>query len=201
MTRSAPAAPLLAALLGGVLLAGCTVRPPTGPTVLALPPDGKDLARFQEEEAGCRNYASDQTGISPTAGANRSVAGSAAVGTVLGTAAGALLGAAGGAAGVGAAIGAGTGLLGGSAVGANNARASSASLQARYDQSYAQCLASTGNQVQTAGVYGMPAAAPYAPSPYYGGYYGPALGSFYGPGYYRPGVSVGVGVGTGWGFW
>ena len=195
MNRSA-----LAALLGGFLLAGCTVRPPTGPTILAVPPEGKDLAQFQREEANCRDYAAGQTGVTPAQGANQSAAGSAALGTVLGAAAGALLGAAGGSAGTGAAIGAGTGLLGGSAVGAGTAQTSAYSLQSRYDMSYAQCLASTGNKVQTAMGYGAaPYSAPYPPvgpaySPYYGGLYGPG---FYGPGFYRPGLSLGFGVGSG----
>ena len=73
------------------------MRPPTGPTVLAVPPEGKALAQFQQEEANCRNYAFNQIGISPAEGANRSAAGSAVAGTALGAAAGALLGAAGGA--------------------------------------------------------------------------------------------------------
>ena len=76
--------PALAALLGGFLLAGCAVRPPTGPTILAVPPEGKDLARFQQEEANCRNYAFDQIGITPAQGANQSAAGSAVLGTALG---------------------------------------------------------------------------------------------------------------------
>ncbi|GAA0572668.1 hypothetical protein GCM10009416_09160 [Craurococcus roseus] len=190
--------PALAALLGGFLLAGCAVRPPTGPTVLAIPPEGKNLAQFQQEEAGCRNYAFNQIGISPAQGANQSAAGSAVAGTALGAAAGALLGAAGGSPGTGAAIGAGTGLLAGSAVGANNAQVSGYSLQARYDQAYTQCLASTGNQVQTAAAYGTPYGAPYPyyPAyPYYGPYYSPYVGGFYGPGFYRPGVSLGFGFG------
>jgi outer membrane lipoprotein SlyB len=192
--------PALAALLGGLLLAGCAVRPPTGPTVLAVPPEGKNLTQFQQEEANCRNYAFNQIGISPAEGANKSAVGSAVAGTALGTVAGALLGAAGGSAGAGAAIGAGTGLLAGSAIGANNAQVSSYSLQGRYDQAYAQCLASTGNQVQTATAYAAPYAAPYSyyPAyPYYGygPYYGPYVGGFYGPGFWRPGVSLGFGFG------
>ena len=121
--------PALAALLGGFLLAGCAVRPPTGPTILAIPPEGKNLAQFQQEEAGCRNYAFNQIGITPAQGANQAAVGSAVAGTAIGAAAGALLGAAGGAAGAGAAIGAGTGLLAGSAIGANNAQASGYALQ------------------------------------------------------------------------
>ena len=187
--------PALATLLGGILLAGCAVRPPTGPTVLAIPPEGKNLAQFQQEEANCRNYAFNQIGISPAQGANQSVAGSAVVGTALGTAAGALLGAAGGSPGTGAAIGAGTGLLAGSAVGANNAQTSGYSLQARYDQSYAQCLASTGNQVQTATAYASPYGAPYGYYPAYPAY--PYYGGYYGPGFFGPSVGLGLGFGVG----
>lgn len=196
------------ALLGGLLLtAGCAVRPPTGPTVLAVPPEGKDLAQFQKEEVGCRNYAADQIGVTPAQGANQSAVGSAAIGTLLGAAAGALLGAAGGSPGTGAAIGAGTGLLGGSAVGAGTAQTSAYSLQSRYDMAYTQCLASTGNNVQTAGggFAPPPPAAPYAsaypPAPYYGPGVSPYYGGLYGPGFYRPGLSLGFGVGSGWGYW
>ncbi len=184
--------PALAALLGGFLLAGCTVRPPTGPTVLAVPPEGKNLTQFQQEEANCRNYAFNQIGVSPAQGANQAVAGSAVAGTALGTAAGALLGAAAGSPGTGAAVGAGTGLLAGSAVGANNAQVSSAGLQARYDQAYTQCLASTGNQVHASFSY----ASPYYPSyPYYSPYFG----GFYGPGFYGPSIGLGLGFGVGYG--
>ena len=66
--------PALVALLGGSLLAGCAVRQPTGPTVLAVPPEGKNLAQFQQEEANCRNYAFSQIGISPAQGANQAAA-------------------------------------------------------------------------------------------------------------------------------
>jgi len=189
--------PALAALLGGFLLAGCVVRPPTGPTILAIPSEGKNLAQFQQEEAGCRNYAFNQIGITPAQGANQAQVGSAVAGTAIGAAAGALLGAAGGAAGTGAAIGAGTGLLAGSAIGANNAQASGYSLQSRYDMAYAQCLASTGNQVQTAAAYAAPYGY-YPAYPYWGRpYYGPYYGGYYGPGFWGPSVGFGLGVGIG----
>lgn len=173
----------LAALLGGVLLAGCAVIPPTGPTALSLPPAGKPLAQFQQEDAGCRNYAFNQIGVAPAQAANQSVAGGAVAGTAIGAATGALLGAAGGSAGAGAAVGAGAGLLAGSAIGAGQARTSSYALQARYDQAYVQCMASAGNGVQLATV------APYAP--YHRGY--PYYG--YGPGFFGPSVSLGFGFG------
>jgi Glycine-zipper domain len=187
MTRST-----LATVAGGFLLAGCAVRPPTGPTVLAVPPEGKALSQFQQEEANCRNYAFNQIGLTPTQAGNQSLAGSAVVGTALGTAAGALLGAAGGSAGTGAAVGAGTGLLAGSAIGASNAQTSSHGLQARYDLAYTQCLASTGNNVQTVGIYGSPYGAPYGYYPAYPAYpYYP----YYGRGFYGPGLSLGFGFG------
>jgi len=140
----------LAAMMGGFLAAGCAARPPTGPTVLAVPPEGKALSQFQQEEANCRNHAFNQIGISPAEGANRS------------------------------------------AVGANNAQTSSRGLQARYDMAYTQCLASTGNKVQTAAAY----ASPYG---YYGGYpyHSPYYGGYYGPGFYGPGLSLGLGLGFG----
>jgi outer membrane lipoprotein SlyB len=182
--------------LGAVLALGaCTVAPPTGPSILALPPEGKSLAQFQQEDVSCRDYAQAALGpVSPQQGAIQSGVGSAAVGTVLGAAAGALVGSAVGSVGAGAAIGAGAGLLTGSAVGLNTASASSYSLQARYDGAYAQCIASTGNRVEAAppvvayaAPYG-PYVAPYGPyyAPYYygGPAYGPAVSfGFYGGGY------------------
>jgi hypothetical protein len=187
--------PALAALLGGFLLVGCAARPPTGPTVLAVPPEGKDLAQFQGEEANCRNYAFNQIGVGgPTTGADPAI-GSAVGGTVLGAAAGTLLGAAAGSPGAGAAVGAGAGLLTGSAAGANNAQTTSYGLQLRYDQAYAQCLASTGNQVQTAAAFASPYY--YPAHPYYGGFYGPYAGGFYGPGFFGPRLGFGLGIGIG----
>src|SRR4051812_43872628 len=73
-------------------LGSCTAAPPTGPAVLALPPEGKDLARFQQEDGSCRQYASAQIGYgSPAQAATQSAVGSAAVGTAVGVGAGALL--------------------------------------------------------------------------------------------------------------
>lgn len=53
--------PLIA--LGVTLALGaCAAAPPAGPAVLALPPEGKDLARFQQEDGSCRRHAAAQTG-------------------------------------------------------------------------------------------------------------------------------------------
>ncbi|WP_135467974.1 glycine zipper family protein [Crenalkalicoccus roseus] len=190
----------IAALLALAGLSACAVAPPAGPTVLAMPPAGKDLGRFQQEDFGCRNYAMAVIGgASPAQAANQAAIGSAAVGAGLGAAAGALLGAAGGAAGTGAAVGAGAGLLAGSAIGAGTAQASGHALQQAYDAAYAQCMAASGNQV-TAGVAPLPA-VPYGHAvpawPY--GYYQPYPS--YHPGYYAgPSVSLGFGVYRGWGY-
>ena len=122
-------------------LCGCAVAPPTGPSVMALPPTGKSLAVFQQDDAQCRNYASSSIGhaeLGPAA--TQAAVGSAAIGTAVGAAAGAAIGAAAGGAGAGAAIGGATGLLGGLAVGANNAAASGYTLQQQYDIGYTQCI-------------------------------------------------------------
>lgn len=172
---------VLPAGLIALALTGCAVIPPTGPSVVALPPNGKPLGEFQKEDYACRDYAfrSENAG-QPAQGALQSGLGSSAIGTVGGAAAGALLGAAAGNAGVGAAIGAGAGLLLGSAVGANNAQATSAGLQARYDAAYSQCMASKGNRITQPAVYATTpvyAAPPvvYAPPPVVYGY-PPAFG-------------------------
>jgi len=148
-----------------LLAAGCAVAPPTGPTVMALPAQGKTFAQFQADDGTCRQYASLQTGgMSPAEAASTSGVNSAAVGTLLGAAAGALLGAAGGNAGVGAAIGAGSGLAIGGLAGTGAAQASGAGLQQRYNMSYLQCMAANGESVPTLQNY---------PRGYYGYYYAP----------------------------
>ncbi len=182
------------ALLVPFALGACSVAPPAGPSVLALPAKGKDLAAFQADDMNCRNYAQAQLGgTTPADAATQSAVGSAVLGTGLGAAAGALIGSAGGAMGAGAAIGAGAGLLAGSAIGAGNAQASGANLQQRYDMAYTQCIASTGNSVQAAPapavvgypapVYAYPAPAYGYPYPYAYPYYGPGVGFGYYGGY------------------
>src|SRR5260221_12858614 len=100
------------ALVGPLALGACAVAPPTGPSVMVLPAKGKSFADFQEDDAVCRQYASQQIGYgAPAQAANYSAVSSAVVGTALGAAAGALLGAAAGNAGLGAAARAGGGLL------------------------------------------------------------------------------------------
>jgi hypothetical protein len=156
-----------------VALTGCAVMPPTGPSVVALPPSGKPLGEFQQEDYACRDYAfRSDNAAQASEGAMQSGIGSTAIGTLGGAAAGALLGAAAGNAGVGAAIGAGTGLLLGGAVGANGAQDSSAGLQARYNAAYAQCMASKGNSISPPAPAYSAQPVVYAPPPVVYGYPG-----------------------------
>ena len=58
-----PSTRAILGLVGAFGLTACaTAVPPSGPTVLVLPPEGKNLGRFQQEDANCRNYASSQIG-------------------------------------------------------------------------------------------------------------------------------------------
>jgi outer membrane lipoprotein SlyB len=184
------------ALLGTLALGACTVAPPTGPSAMALPGRDKSFEAFQQDDASCRQYASAQIGgTAPADAANQSMVGSAAIGTLAGAALGAGIGAAAGNTALGAAAGAGAGLLTGTAVGANTANASGASMQHRYDMAYTQCMYGHGNSVPTtpavaadpapAYPYGYPYPAYYPGYPYYGYPY---------PGY----VGVGVGFGRHW---
>jgi outer membrane lipoprotein SlyB len=162
------------ALAGLLALGACAAVPPTGPSVMALPPAGKDLAAFQADDVSCRQYAVAQTPYAPSAAAaaSQNAVGSAAVGTALGAAAGAGIGSLAGAVGTGAAVGAGAGLLAGSAVGSNKSEATTAELQQNYDIAYSQCMASKGNSIQNPP--GPPVVAGYSPylDPYWPYWFG-----------------------------
>ena len=178
------------ALTSAVLLTACVVPPPSGPTVMALPPQGKSFDTFQREDSYCRSNAMQRSGGYETAAAAQNNAvGSAVVGTAVGAAAGALIGAAAGNAGAGAAIGGGTGLLVGSSAGTGYAARGGYAAQAQFDTVYTQCMYAYGNTVQSAPVsYPQPAAYPY-PYPYGYGYgYGPSVvigGGWWGGRHYR----------------
>jgi hypothetical protein len=191
-----------AALAAPLALGACAVAPPAGPSVLAMPGQGKSFEAFQQDDGMCRGWATQQTGgAQPAQAATDSAVGSAVVGTALGAAAGAAIGSVAGAAGAGAAIGGATGLLLGSSAGASNAQASAGNIQYRYDAAYAQCMSAKGDSVQTpqagyAAGYGYPAGYPgYA----YPAYPYPAYPYAYGPGYGYGGPTVVVG--GGWGGW
>jgi hypothetical protein len=169
----------LLGLATALALGACTTLP-EGPSIAVMPSQGKDIGTFQQEDMACRQYAAQQTGISPGAAAQQSVVNSAVLGTVAGAAAGTLIGAAAGNPGAGAAIGAGSGLVLGSAAGANAGAFSGDNVQRQYDIGYAQCMTAKGNNVTAA-----PAQTAAYPYPY------PAYGYAYPPGYYAP-YPVGV---------
>ena len=169
---------LALALLPALGLGACTVAPPTGPSVVAMPGQGKSFAQFQRDDDYCRGYAQSKTADAGQVAANaqQNSTNTAIAGTLIGAAAGAALGSLSGNVGAGAGIGAGAGLLGGAAVAGGNTQDAADSLQGRYDVAYAQCMVGNGESIQQPPapvVYGGPPPGYYAPPP---GYYAPAPG-------------------------
>jgi hypothetical protein len=132
--------------LAAVVMSGCATVP-TGPSVTVLPGPGKSFEVFQSDDFACRQWAEQQTGISPGNAANQNLAGGAALGTLIGAGLGAAVGAAYGNAGAGAAIGAASGLVGGTAMATGPAYAAGYEVQRRYDVAYQQCMYAKGNQI------------------------------------------------------
>jgi hypothetical protein len=200
MCRGTRLTATLAGMAGVLALGACAVAPPAGPTVMALPGQGKTFAQFQQDDFTCRGWAAQQTNFQqPAQAGTQAAVGSAVLGTAVGAAAGAAIGAAAGNPGAGAAIGGATGLLGGSAIGANNAAASQFSLQQRYDIAYTQCMFAHGHTVQSPppGYSSFATAWPYGPYPaFWPGYYGPSVVVGFGGGWGR-----GWGWGPGWRGW
>jgi hypothetical protein len=149
---------ILLVILLLMALGGCATMP-NGPTVQAMPGQGKTFDQFQSDDATCRQWAEQQIGQSPQQTMNQNAVTGAAVGTGAGALLGALVGSASGHAGTGAAVGAGTGLLVGTAVGANAGQASGMEAQRRYDIAYQQCMAAKGNRLPE---MASPPAAPVA---------------------------------------
>jgi len=128
-----------------LLLAGCA-QTPMGPTVQVMPGPGKTFDAFQSDQAVCKGYAQNAVQGQADA-ANQQAVGSAALGTVIGAGLGAAVGAAGGNAGAGAAVGAGAGSVAGASMGAQNTANAQMSIQQQYDNAFAQCMYSKGEQV------------------------------------------------------
>lgn len=167
-------------------LSACAVAPPTGPSVVALPPKGGDYALFQQQDGACRQNAAASTGYAnPQVAANQAAVGTVALGTLAGGALGAAIGAVAGNPGAGAAIGAGTGALVSGGAAANAASASGYGVQQQYDVTYAQCMTAAGNDVQMPEPGYQVAIAAAFPYPAYSGF-------GYGGGVY-------LGIGPRWG--
>jgi hypothetical protein len=126
-------------------LVGCAATP-VGPTVQVMPGRGKAFATFQSDQAECKGYAGGQVNGQAEA-ANQRAVGVALLTTVLGAGLGAAVGGAAGDAGAGAAIGAAAGVSGGTAFGAGNTSYDQMSIQQQYDNAFAQCMYSKGEQV------------------------------------------------------
>jgi hypothetical protein len=97
---------------------------------------------FQQNEAECKQYAQSEV-AGQADKANAQAVGAAVLGTALGAALGAATSWHGHAAGAGAGVGA----VAGTAVGAGASQGAQASIQQQYDNAYAQCMYSKGNQV------------------------------------------------------
>jgi len=129
-----------------MILAGCASTP-MGPTVRAMPPQGKPFEQFQMEQASCKQYANDQVqGQAEHANTTGLIEG------IAGTALGAGLGAAVGG-GHGAAIGAAAGAVAGTAVGASTSGHEQKTIQQQYNDAYLQCMSAKGNETPRPVVY------------------------------------------------
>ncbi len=187
---------------GSVWLSACSIQPPEGPAVVAMPGPGKSYEQFQADNARCQQVGAQAAGpLTPAQAATKSGVGSALAGTALGAGAGALVGSTAGALGTGAAVGAGVGLLAGSAAGAGAAQQSAAGLQRAYDIAYIQCMSAAGHKVPS--LAAMPPGYPAADYPAYS-YAPPLVGYAYPPPfyyYYGPPVYFGGRWGWGWRRW
>jgi hypothetical protein len=129
-----------------LMIGGCATMP-AGPSVMVLPPPGKSFEQFQAEDAVCRQWASQQIGLSPQETANQNTATGAVLGTAIGAGLGAAIGSVSGSAGAGAAIGGASGLLLGTSAGAQSGQVYGWRAQRRYDIAYMQCMYAKGNNV------------------------------------------------------
>ncbi len=151
-----------------LLLAGCAQ--PLGPTVQVMPGQGHSFEAFQADQRVCSLAADAQTKPMVDRAGGMQL-GSAVIGTALGAGLGAAIGG-----GRGAAIGAGVGAVGGTGVAADQGNAYAGPIQDTYNNTYAACMATHGNQViqpaaptvviQQAPVLVQPAPYYVQPTPY-----------------------------------
>jgi uncharacterized protein YcfJ len=163
------------ALACAVLTAGCASEP-LGPTVQVYPAQGKPWDVFLNDQAQCKDYASQQV-AGQVDRANENGVGAAVIGTALGAGLGAAVGG-----GRGAAIGAGAGAVVGSDVGATGSMTAQQRIQYNYNNAYSQCMYAKGDQV----VHYQPRVYYAAPPPPPPPAYYPAPPPPPPPGYYPP---------------
>lgn len=140
----------MVALTAVASVAACAT-PPLGPTVYVQPGPNKPFQVFAQDQAECKQYASNQT-AGQAEQANNQAVGGALLGTALGAGLGAAIGG-----GRGAAIGAASGAAIGTGYGASGSQYAQLSIQQQYDNAYAQCMYAHGNTV--------PSYAPPPPPP------------------------------------
>jgi len=142
-----------------LLLAACA-QTPMGPTVNVMPGPTKSLSDFQTDQLVCKQFA-EQAVSGQARNANIRGLGAAALTTAVGAGLGAAIGG-----GHGAGIGAAGGALGGAGIGAVTSSNAQASIQDQYNNAFAQCMYTRGNQVPgfapAAASSADPAAAPAA---------------------------------------
>lgn len=132
-----------------LLAVGCAYAP-MGPTVRAMPAQGKPFEQFRAEQDYCKQYASEQTG-GQAERANSTAILEGVGGAVLGAGLGAAVGG-----GEGAAIGAAGGALAGTLVGSGSSSGEQRGIQGQYDDAYVQCMAAKGNQIERPMIYAPP---------------------------------------------
>ena len=147
-------------LAGAMLLEGCAITP-AGPTVQVIPGQGKPFEQFAQDQAICRQYATDQV-QGQADSANQRAVGGAVLGTVLGAGLGAAVGG-----GRGAGIGAASGAVLGTGIGASGSASAAGGIQGQYDNAYVACMVSKGNRVPAPPpIYVQPAPYLVQPAPY-----------------------------------
>jgi hypothetical protein len=127
----------MAAISTVALLGGCATQP-LGPTVPAMPPQGKSMDAFQQDENYCEQYAGDRAAGRVKQAEDNELR-NGVIGAALGAGIGALAGNT-----KGAIAG---GLIGGTLGGASGAGWDQAHIQRTYDIAYAQCMKARGNEV------------------------------------------------------
>ena len=69
-------------LLSLLALGACAAVPPNGPSVMALPGNGKSFEQFRADDAACREYAGSRTAKTPEQASVASGVKSAAIGGI-----------------------------------------------------------------------------------------------------------------------
>ena len=216
MIRTLPLAALTLTLMSATAFAQSSNAPPaqlSNSRAQSQAQDGQ-MPSAQDQRSRdlfCRRDAAARTGyVTPGQAASREQTNGTVFGTLAGAGLGAAIGAAAGNAGAGAAIGAGAGLIGGTAVGADNARHAAADVERAYGDAYYACMgeANGGPDDADYAYGGPPPPGGYGPGAYPpGGYYPPAYGPppppyYYGYGpypygypYYGPSIGFSFGFG------